>query len=186
MSNIHAVLSEGHAIQLGPVTVTKTYDRKPGDKNRFVLIRDESGQGALKIWGAAANTPLQENQVITLIGTAPKGGLKTSVYNDKTSIDANDCRLQIAGQESSQASPDVQPVQYVRAAAPPRATGTSLPSKDDQIMRQNALAHATALVIASGVKNPYSDQTLVLQLAERYAHYSATGDVGQEIEYIPM
>jgi hypothetical protein len=97
MATIHSVLQEGSAVQLGPVKVEKTYPRKPGDKNRFLLISDSSGKGALKIWGAAANTELQEGQTITLIGSGPRGGLKTTEFNGKTSIDANDCRLEFSG-----------------------------------------------------------------------------------------
>lgn len=96
MATIHSILQEGSAVQLGPVKVEKTYPRKPGDKNRFVLISDTSGKGALKIWGAAANTELQEGQMINLIGSGPRGGLKTTEFNGKTSIDANDCRLELA------------------------------------------------------------------------------------------
>jgi hypothetical protein len=99
--NIHSVLQEGQAVQLGPVKVEKTYPRKPGDKNRFVLISDGSGKGALKIWGPAANTELQEGQMITLVGSGPRGGVKTTEFNGKTSIDANDCRIEIAGQANS-------------------------------------------------------------------------------------
>ncbi len=120
--NIQTLLSQGNAVQLGPVTVEKTYEKKPGDKNRFLLISDTSGKGALKIWGAAANTELFNGQQITLIGSGPKGGLKTSEYNGKVSIDANDCRIEIAGQQSHQERPQAS-VEHVGFTPAPGASG---------------------------------------------------------------
>lgn len=192
MANIHTILAEGSAIQLGPVTVTKAYPRKPGDKNRFVLIEDSSGKGALKIWGAAANTELAEGQVITLVGTGPKGGVKTSEWQGKTSIDANDCRLELGSGGSQQ--PAQASVEHVGYDAPRQQSQAAHASsgamqatpKDMQIIRQNALTHATNLIVAAGVSNAFADQTSVLRLAERYAHYSATGEIGDEVDYIPM
>lgn len=45
------------------------------------------------------------------------------------------------------------------------------------IIRQNALAHATALVVATGVADVWKAQSLVLKLAEGFAKYSATGEI---------
>lgn len=180
MSNIHSVLAEGSAIQLGPVTVSKTYPRKPGDKNRFVLIEDSSGKGALKIWGAAANTELVEGQVITLVGTGPKGGLKTSEYNGRVSIDANDCRLELAGQAPPQghahpqayATPQasVEPVGYDEprgALQAPHAApgGDKLPD----VMKRCALAtrlYIDELTINQGFTN--DEAILLAQNAPAY------------------
>lgn len=54
--------------------------------------------------------------------------------------------------------------------------GGSATSRDLTIIRQNALAHATALVVASGVKGDlYDAQDLVIDLAKKFAEYSATG-----------
>ena len=50
-------------------------------------------------------------------------------------------------------------------------------SKDAMIIRQNALAHATALVVATGVADVWNAQSLVLKLAEGFAKYSATGEI---------
>ena len=44
------------------------------------------------------------------------------------------------------------------------------------IVRQNALAHATALVVAAGVDDAWKAQDLVLRLAVDFARYSATGE----------
>ena len=133
MANIHQVLSEGSAIQLGPVTVSKAYPRKPGDKNRFVLIRDDSGQGALKIWGPAANTELVDGQTIILVGQGPKGGLKTSEYNNKVSIDANECRIEFPGDrlQTAQAAP-----QQAHVAPAAHVSPQNLDAKLDAVARQ--------------------------------------------------
>ena len=140
--NIHQILSEGQGIQLGPIKVSKTYPFKPGDKNRFVLIEDSSGKGALKIWGAAANSDLQPGMVLTLVGTGPRGGVKTSEYNGKTSIDANDCRIEFAGgaPASDGHSGTTEHVGYSPPASayqPPAATGSD---KLPQVMKRCALA----------------------------------------------
>lgn len=49
--------------------------------------------------------------------------------------------------------------------------------RDLIIVRQNALAHATALVVASGVSDVWASQSLVLRLAEGFTKYSATGEI---------
>lgn len=95
---IQTALSQGSILKLGPVTVKKTFDMKAGDKNRYVIVTDQSGEAALKIWGAAANTPLNAGNVITLIGTGPKGGIKAQEWpagSGKWSLNANDCRLEL-------------------------------------------------------------------------------------------
>lgn len=49
-------------------------------------------------------------------------------------------------------------------------------SRDLIIVRQNALAHATAIVVAAGVNDAWAAQDLVLRLAVDFARYSATGE----------
>lgn len=65
------------------------------------------------------------------------------------------------------------------APAPSSGVGSasgSATQRDLTIIRQNALAHATALVVASGVKGDlYDAQDLVIDLAKKFAEYSATG-----------
>jgi hypothetical protein len=97
---IQTALSQGSILKLGPVTVKKTFDMKAGDKNRYVIVTDQSGEAALKIWGAAANTALNAGDSITLIGTGPKGGIKAQEWpagSGKWSLNANDCRLELGG-----------------------------------------------------------------------------------------
>jgi hypothetical protein len=43
-------------------------------------------------------------------------------------------------------------------------------------IRQNALRHATALVVATGVKDVWSAKDVVIELAKHFASFSATGD----------
>ena len=52
--------------------------------------------------------------------------------------------------------------------------------RDIIIVRQNALAHATALVVASGVNDVWASQSLVLRLAEGFTKYSATGEIEED------
>ena len=56
------------------------------------------------------------------------------------------------------------------------AVGGSVGGRELTIIRQNALSHATALVVATGVSDVWGAQGLVLRLAEIFAKYSATGD----------
>lgn len=55
--------------------------------------------------------------------------------------------------------------------------GASSGGRDAVIVRQNALAHATALVVASGVSDVWNDQRLVIALADGFARYSLTGEI---------
>ena len=168
---INTILSQGNAIQLGPVTVEKTYPRKPGDKNRFLLISDASGKGALKIWGAAANTELTEGMRITLVGFGPKGGLKTSEYNGKVSIDGNDVRLEIEGQAPGghtdhQNAPQgrVEHVGY-NEPAPFRQEATG-PSGDKLEATMQRAAKATAIYIDELVVNHGFSKDEAIMLAQ--------------------
>ena len=67
----------------------------------------------------------------------------------------------------------------VVAGGAPSTGSASAPSggRELTIMRQNALAHATALVVASGVSDVWASQSLVLRLAEGFTKYSATGEI---------
>lgn len=56
------------------------------------------------------------------------------------------------------------------------AGGGSVGGREIIIVRQNALAHATALVVATGISDVWDAQSLILRLAEVFAKYSATGD----------
>jgi hypothetical protein len=55
--------------------------------------------------------------------------------------------------------------------------GTAPPNgRESIIVRQNALAHATALVIATGVKDVWNAKDVVIELAKHFTSYSLTGD----------
>lgn len=58
--------------------------------------------------------------------------------------------------------------------------GNTSGGRDLIIVRQNALAHATALVVASGVSDVWASQSLVLRLAEGFTKYSATGEIEED------
>lgn len=63
-------------------------------------------------------------------------------------------------------------------ASAPSASGGGVAG---QIMRQNALAHATALVIATGVSDVWEAQDLVMRLAVVFSNFSATGEFPEEV-----
>lgn len=62
-------------------------------------------------------------------------------------------------------------------SAPAPSGGGTTGGRDLVIVRQNALAHATALVVATGVADVWKAQSLVLKLAEGFTKYSATGEI---------
>jgi hypothetical protein len=71
-------------------------------------------------------------------------------------------------------------VNVVAGASNPVSSGGGVVAtggRDLIIVRQNALAHATALVVATGVADVWKAQSLVLKLAEGFAKYSATGEI---------
>jgi hypothetical protein len=186
--NIHSILQAGAANQLGPVTVSKIYPPNPGAKNKFVLIEDSSGKGALKIWGAAMNTHFSEGQQITLVGSGPKGGLKTSEYNGKTSIDANDCRIEIGGQNQAQPpatsyqQPAAQPAGQLASGNTQRVRLTSpsdeLDQRDLLILSKHSKISAkmTELLIAEGLPEEVVTQGAI-RAPETY-HLSWCGQKG--------
>jgi len=62
-------------------------------------------------------------------------------------------------------------------SSPAPSGGGTTGGRDLVIVRQNALAHATALVVATGVADVWQAQSLVLKLAGGFAKYSATGEI---------
>lgn len=75
---------------------------------------------------------------------------------------------------------NIKSIAKAEGAAPTaQAAGgnASAGGRDAVIVRQNALAHATALVIASGVSDVWNEQRLIIALAEGFARYSLTGEV---------
>lgn len=164
MANIHSILQQGEAIQLGPVEVTRVFPPNAGAKYSFSLIKDASGSTALKIWGAAGNTPLQVGQKITLIGSGPKGGLKVSEYQGKISIDANNCRLEFG--EGSAPAPQAahsapQPPSGYQA---PQAPSGPTVDKLEPVMARCALA--TRLYIDELVVNHGFSKDEAIMLAQ--------------------
>lgn len=74
-------------------------------------------------------------------------------------------------------------VNVVAGASNPVSSGGGVVAtggRDLIIVRQNALAHATALVVASGVSDVWASQSLVLRLAEGFTKYSATGEIEED------
>lgn len=142
--NIHSLKSQGSGVSLGPVTVAKAYPRNPGAKYSFYLISDGTDKEALKVWGK--DLSIQEGQNIILTGFGPKGGLKTSEYNGKTSIDANDCSLTIV--DGAQTAS--QPAQEAAYQAPAQHAPSSqqAPSSGSHRAKMESVAKSAATVTA--------------------------------------
>lgn len=95
--NIHSIQNEGRGISLGPVTITKLFPIKPGDKSAYMGVSDPSGSANLKVWGAAAHSAFFEGASITLIGTGPKGNITNKEWPEgsgKWALNASDCRVE--------------------------------------------------------------------------------------------
>jgi hypothetical protein len=104
--NIHQLQTEGSGHRLGPFTVTKSYPAKPGDSSVFILIKDDSGSAALKIWGiGAAQTPRQNETISLVTDGGPKSSITNKEYpvgSGKFSINASGCQIvREGGAESS-------------------------------------------------------------------------------------
>lgn len=132
-------------MSLGPVTVTRIWAAQgSGAKaNRFMLIEDPSGKGALKIWGPAASTAIAEGDSLVLTAQGPQGSLQNQEYQQKWSINANSCRVAVngaappAGQSSGggQAAPPQQRQQPQGGGGgsqqqPPPPNGTGITTEE--------------------------------------------------------
>jgi hypothetical protein len=166
MTNVFNALNlpiGGSTIGLGPVTVEAKYPPKAtsrGTMMRNIRVTDASGSIDVTLFGDAAGLPIQDGMTVTF-----KGPMKRGDYNGNPKLQ---CDKGITIDGSS-------PVPVSGAYNAPVSGST----KDQQIMRQNALAHATAIVCAKGIGNSIWDaQRSVLELAEVFAKYSETGDTG--------
>jgi hypothetical protein len=168
--NIHQIQQQGTGISLGPVTVKKLFPKKPGDKSLFLLISDSTGEAALKIWGPASNSPLQDGQQITVTGSGPKGGLAHKEYNGKWTINANDCSVAIAG-GSTMSGVEAAPAYAAPAYAAPAPVAYAAPAaaapavdKLPDVMKRCAMA--TTLYIDELVVNHGFSKEEALMLAQ--------------------
>lgn len=159
----------GSCSGVGPVTISKLF--KPGvTKNNKIKVsgkfKDGSGEIEFTLWEPASkNCVLQEGQVYTFGGTFKRGE-----YNNSPQVTSDDATIAGQGGTPASAPASQQSAQQVQGGA-----ANSITPKDMQIMRQNALTHATALVVACGVKDIFMAQEDVLELARRFTKYSATG-----------
>lgn len=162
----------GQVMSLENVTAQAKWPAKAtstGKMMRNITLSDGSGQIAVSLWGAAASLPIQDGQTITL-----QGPLKRGDYKGTPQLSGEN-GLAVAGGDPSQAAHAAPAAQHGPAGVTP---------KDSTIIRQNSLAHATALVTSMGVGGDvFSAQALVLQLAKVYAHYSETGETPESSEF---
>lgn len=161
----------GQVMSLENVKVQAKWPAKAlanGKMMRNVTLSDSSGQIAVSLWGAAASLPIQDGQTITL-----QGSLKRGDYKGTPQLSGENGLAVVGGDPSQTAQ-----------ATPAAHGGTSgVTTKDSTIIRQNSLAHATALVTSMGVGGDvFSAQALVLQLAKVYARYSETGETTEAEE----
>lgn len=105
--NIHQIQNEGGSM-LGPVEVTKAYDMKPDDKSAFLLIKDDSGSAALKIWGIPASQCPKVGDRIKLFASGAKASITNKEWpagSGKFTLNASGCSIEsdatTAGNQSS-------------------------------------------------------------------------------------
>jgi len=169
MSSIHEALNSDGALTLGPVTIKKNFGSKvtaKGKKMQTVVISDASGESKLTLFEPAAFANLPEGSTVSF-----KGKIDTNEYNGTKSLQSGFAKVTGAPEESETISSE--PAAQVQTSSPNQ--------RDMQIIRQNALSHATALVVASGINSIFDAQADVFALADKFAHYSATGEVlGEE------
>jgi hypothetical protein len=162
MATVHQVINaplNTESSSLGPVTIGRVYPTKTSSKATPYTnfeVSDDSGKAAMTIWGVCPQ--LSEGAVVTF-----KGKITPNEYQGKRSISANDVSLE-AGAVSG-ASGGVSSAPNNREAV---------------IVRQNALAHATRLVVASGVTDVYTDSDTVIDIAKKFTQFSLTGEGGRE------
>jgi hypothetical protein len=106
---------------LGPVEVTKAYDMKPGDKSCFLLVKDDTGSAALKIWGIDASQCPKVGEKIRIIASGPKASIANKewpVGSGKFTLNASNCSIEsdVAPLPRGYSSP-----QTPQAAPPPQA-----------------------------------------------------------------
>lgn len=98
MPNVHTIKSTGSSTVLGPVTITKLWPYKPGDKSINGNFSDATGETAFKIWGALPGLGLAEGLQLKLTGVGPKGSITNKEYppaSGKWAFNASDCRCEL-------------------------------------------------------------------------------------------
>lgn len=162
MATVHQVITSPintESSSLGPVTIGRVYPTKTTAKGtpytRFE-VSDDSGKSPMTVWNTCP--ALIEGSIVTF-----KGKITPNEHEGKRSISANNVTLDGA------------------AVSSPSGGGQAASgSREAVIVRQNALAHATRLVVASGVTDIYADSDTVIDLAKKFTHYSLTGEGGRE------
>lgn len=162
---------------LGPVTVTAKWGAKQvGNFNKWmrnVTVTDGSGSVEITLWGAAAQLPIQNGQVGTFTGA-----LKRGEYQGNPKLEGEN--------GISFAADGNAPVQQHPAGNQSHGGGSSqtqgVSAKDQQIMRQNGLQHASRLVAAiCPGQDIYTAANLTIEIADQFARFSETGEVpGQQ------
>lgn len=106
--NIHEVTSQGHAERIGPFKVNKSWGVKgDGEKsNLFILIEDQSGKGAMKVWGQAGHL-LKEGSLYTLTASGPRSSIKLEENQGKSLIVCNGCSVHEGDAVASCSQPEV-------------------------------------------------------------------------------
>jgi hypothetical protein len=153
--NLHEITTQGSGVSLGPVTVTKAFNKFAGATCVLVLVTDGSVQApvAVKVWGPASNTLFQEGMVMTFQGSGPKGKLEYKEYKGKWEINANDCNVLVGGAPAQQQAPQGAPAssgggyQPRGAQAPPAGgnEGAQTLAYDEMVQRMESYAKKQAL-----------------------------------------
>lgn len=193
--NIQSALAQRSAASLDNLEVVQVFEKRSNKSPAFLRVKDGTGDTALKIWGPASNTAFSQGMVISIVASGARSSINAEAdQQGREFFNVNDCDVTIIseGNPAQAAQPQRQAGGFQRgnfqrggaARAPQDNTGTT--PKDGQIIRQNALSHATAIVVAKGV-NGTTDQAQaeIIRLAKVFAHYSQTGEDLSE-DHIPI
>lgn len=166
----------GTVMSLENCTVQAKYPAKMAKNNkpfRNIMLSDSSGSIAVSLWGPAAELGLYDGSVVTLRGT-----FKRAEYNGAPQLSGEN-GISIEGgaaQPSLPVAGGASPTQ----SAPSGGSYHQPSDKDASICRQSSLTRATELVIAAGgVKDVFTAQQLILDLAKVYTHFALTGEAKQ-------
>lgn len=151
---------------LGPVEVTKVYDMKPEDKSAFMLIKDDSGTAALKIWALPMSQLPRVGERIRIFASGAKASIANKEWpqgSGKFTLNASGCSIESdaapSGGYSSPQQTSAHPAQATaggvdKLPATMRRAATSTKLYVDALVEQG-FSKEEALMLAQGSSGAY-------------------------------